>query len=68
MTDIRVEKIIVKPLAGSRIDHTMKEAIILALMEWRTVEVEFNDTKYEFNPSKIVASLINECAVSKEKD
>lgn len=56
---IEVRRIIARVLPGCRLDQAIADAGILALSEWRVVDLCHNQTIYTIDPAKYVKGVID---------
>ena len=53
-----VDKIIINPYSGARIVECVREAVILAMQEFETVEFEFNGKTYKVEPDALIRFIV----------
>jgi len=52
------DKIIKNPYPGARIVEYLREATILAMQEFKTVEFEFNGKTYKVEPDALIRFIV----------
>lgn len=58
MASLRVSKVLCEATAGAQVDRTLRDALTLAVDEWRYVEVRHNDDTYTIDPDAVMNLII----------
>ena len=60
MKDIEIVEVVVSALPGSNIGNCMKEAMDIAVKEWRNVRLRHNGRDYKVMPNDLLATIKEE--------